>query len=106
MHWWRCKWPRNTLLYGETARTVLAPWIFETALARLDRRAITAGRGARPTRAPPVIRDPLAGEYNYPVRVVAFNTSEGWSRDVTLEIADEVARRFITEPMASRVMAA
>jgi hypothetical protein len=44
-----------------------------------------------------VIRDLLAGDYNYPVRVVAFNTTEGWSRDVTLEIADEVARRFITE---------
>jgi len=28
------------------------------------------------------------------VRVVAFNAAEGWSRDVTLEIADEVARRF------------
>jgi len=41
-----------------------------------------------------VIRDMLAGEYNYPVRVVAFNAAEGWSRDVTLEIADEVARRF------------
>ena len=44
-----------------------------------------------------VIRDLLAGEYNYPIRVVAFNITEGWSRDVTLEIADEVARRFITE---------
>ena len=41
-----------------------------------------------------VIRDMLAGEYNSPVRVVAFNAAEGWSRDVTLEIADEVARRF------------
>jgi hypothetical protein len=41
-----------------------------------------------------VIRDLLAGEYNYPLRIVAFNTTEGWSRDVTLDIADEVARRF------------
>jgi hypothetical protein len=41
-----------------------------------------------------VIRDLLAGEFNYPVRVVAFNATEGWSRDVTLDIADEVARRF------------
>jgi hypothetical protein len=41
-----------------------------------------------------VIRDLLAGEYHYPLRVVVFNTTEGWSRDVTLDIADEVARRF------------
>jgi hypothetical protein len=40
-----------------------------------------------------IIRELLAGEY-HPVRIVAFNTSEGWSRDVTVEIADEVRRRF------------
>jgi hypothetical protein len=41
-----------------------------------------------------VIRDLLAGEYHCPLRIIAFNTAEGWSRDVTLDIADEVARRF------------
>jgi len=41
-----------------------------------------------------VIRDLLAGEYTNPVRVVAFNVGEGWSRDVTLDVADEVALRF------------
>jgi hypothetical protein len=29
------------------------------------------------------------------VRIVAFNTAKGWSRDATVEIADEVRRRFI-----------
>ena len=29
-----------------------------------------------------------------PVRVIAFNTAEGWSRDVSEEIADELAKRF------------
>ena len=38
-----------------------------------------------------LIRELLAGEY-HPVRIVAFNTSEGWSRDVTVEIVDEVRR--------------
>jgi hypothetical protein len=33
-------------------------------------------------------------QYSSPVRIVAFNTSEGWSRDVTMDIADEVRRRF------------
>jgi hypothetical protein len=32
----------------------------------------------------------LEGQYGEPVRIVAFNTAEGWSRDVTLDIADEL----------------
>jgi hypothetical protein len=41
-----------------------------------------------------LIRDLLAGEYPNPMRIVAFNTAEGWSRDVTVEIADELRRRY------------
>jgi hypothetical protein len=37
-----------------------------------------------------VIRSLIEGQYNNPVRVVAFNTSEGWSRDVTEDIAREI----------------
>lgn len=33
------------------------------------------------------------GEYSCPLRVVAFNTAEGWSRDVTEDIAWEVSHR-------------
>jgi hypothetical protein len=39
------------------------------------------------------LRDPLSGQYHDPVRVVAFNTSEGWSRDVSHELAVELQRR-------------
>jgi hypothetical protein len=42
-----------------------------------------------------VIRDLLTGEYEGPVRIVAFNTVEGWSRDVTMDIADELRRRYV-----------
>jgi hypothetical protein len=35
----------------------------------------------------------LTGEYRKPVRVVAFNTSEGWSRDVSEDVAWEVLDR-------------
>jgi hypothetical protein len=42
-----------------------------------------------------LVRNLLEGQYEDPVRIVAFNTAEGWSRDVTIEIADEVRRRFI-----------
>jgi hypothetical protein len=42
-----------------------------------------------------IVRNLLEGQYENPVRVVAFNTAEGWSRDVTVEIADELRRRFV-----------
>ncbi|HZV05844.1 MAG TPA: hypothetical protein VE999_12245 [Gemmataceae bacterium] len=42
-----------------------------------------------------VIRDLVDGQYSSPVCIVAFNTAGGWSRDVTVEIADELRRRYI-----------
>jgi len=42
-----------------------------------------------------LVRNLLDGQYENPVRIVAFNTSEGWSRDVTVDIADELRRRFV-----------
>ena len=48
-----------------------------------------------------VIRNLLAGDYNEPVRIVAFNTAEGWSRDVSMEIADELRQRFIQDHQVS-----
>jgi hypothetical protein len=41
-----------------------------------------------------VITDLMTGQYSNPVRVVAFNTAEGWSRDVSEAIADELARWY------------
>jgi hypothetical protein len=37
-----------------------------------------------------LIRNLLSGEYSNPVRIIAFNIVGGWSRDATIEIADEV----------------
>ena len=37
-----------------------------------------------------LIRDLIEDQYENPVRIVAFNTAEGWSRDVTIDIADEL----------------
>jgi hypothetical protein len=34
-----------------------------------------------------IIDDILSGQFERPLRLVAFNTDEGWSRDVTSEIA-------------------
>ena len=39
-----------------------------------------------------LMQDLLDGQYDEPVRIVAFNTAEGWSRDMTEEIAAELAQ--------------
>jgi hypothetical protein len=40
-----------------------------------------------------ILADMLGGQYSNPVQVVAFNTSEHWSRDVSEDVARELRRR-------------
>jgi hypothetical protein len=40
-----------------------------------------------------VIFDLLEGQYKDPVRVIGFNTAEGWSQDVSVDVAHELRRR-------------
>ena len=40
-----------------------------------------------------VIRNLVVGEYSNPKRVVAFNTEEGWARDVSEDVARELLNR-------------
>src|SRR3974390_2166810 len=49
----------------------------------------------RGTHRATLLRNLLEGQYENPVRIVAFNTAEGWSRDVTVDIADELRRRYV-----------
>ena len=44
-----------------------------------------------------VVGNISSGEYSNPVRVVAFNTAEGWSRDVTEDIARALFEREARE---------
>lgn len=48
-----------------------------------------------------LIRHLLEGQYEDPVRIVAFNTVEGWSRDVTVDIADQLRRAYVDDLPAS-----
>jgi hypothetical protein len=41
-----------------------------------------------------VVEDLLTSQYEQPLRVVAFNPVERWSRDATEEIAEELDRRI------------
>jgi hypothetical protein len=40
-----------------------------------------------------VVTDMLDGQCNSQVRVIGFNTAEGWSRDVSSDVAAELRRR-------------
>ena len=40
-----------------------------------------------------VITDLLTGQYKDPIRVIAFNTVERWSQDVSEDVAHELRRR-------------
>ena len=44
-----------------------------------------------------VISDISSGQHSKPIRMVAFNTSEGWSRDVTEDIAEALLERDASE---------
>jgi hypothetical protein len=39
------------------------------------------------------IDDLLEGQYSNPVRIIGFNTTEGWSRDVSEDLAHELRQR-------------
>lgn len=54
-------------------------------------RAFPETDEARSDRAT-VLQDLLQGQYRDPVRVVAFNTTEGWARDVSADVAHELAQ--------------
>jgi hypothetical protein len=60
--------------FGTNGRSFL-----ETDVAQADRATIVSNM--------------ISGEYTDPLRVVAFNTVEGWSRDVSEEIAYDVLDR-------------
>jgi hypothetical protein len=40
-----------------------------------------------------VLQDLMSGQYNNPIRVIAFNTAERWSEDVSEDDASEIRRR-------------
>ena len=60
-------------------------------LGRLGR--IWPEADAETTDLETVISDLLTGQYSSPVRVVAFNTAERWSEDVSADVAEELRRR-------------
>ncbi|SDI45229.1 MULTISPECIES: hypothetical protein [Bradyrhizobium] len=62
----------------------------ETAYVVVD--SLGAGRETEFERADleAVIRDLLSGQFNCPIRIVAFNTLEHWTADVSRDVAAEI----------------
>jgi hypothetical protein len=44
-----------------------------------------------------IVTDLLEAMFINPVRVIGFNTAEGWSRDVSEDVAQELRRRCMAE---------
>jgi len=53
------------------------------------------GRAWCETDEETIITYMMEGQYRNPVRVVAFNIAQGWCRDATADIADELRRRYV-----------
>jgi hypothetical protein len=47
-----------------------------------------------------IVADLLSGQFNDPVRIVAFNTLEHWADDISEEVADEILSRCDIEGIA------
>ena len=71
--------------YDETVYIVLNDFGY------LGRAYVEAGEGEADEKS--VIDGILTGQHWHPVRVVAFNTAEGWARDVSEAIARAVAEQ-------------
>ena len=52
-----------------------------------------------------IVENILSGEYSHPLRVVAFNTAEGWASDVTEDIARVVLSKARSEPRSIGIAA-
>ena len=52
-----------------------------------------------------IVENILSGQYSHPLRVVAFNTAEGWARDVTEDIAHAVLSKAHSEPRSIGIAA-
>ena len=55
--------------------------------------ALGVRRITKATDLETVLHDLISGQYNHPIRVIAFNTAERWPEDVSEDVASEIRRR-------------
>ena len=85
--------------FASNARTnwVQPGWV--STLTRAGRRVVALdnrghGQSSKLYNDADYHTDLMAGEYKNPLRVIAFNTHERWSEDVSEDVAREIRRRF------------
>jgi len=83
----KSNWTPSIVLSGDDHNVYLV----EDDLGRAGR--IWPEADAEETDLETVILDLLEGQYKDPVRVVDFNTAEGWAQDVSADVAQELRRR-------------
>jgi hypothetical protein len=66
-------------------------YLVEDDLGRLGR--VWREADSEETDLETVLSDLLSGQYKDPLRVIAFNVGEGWSRDVSEDIAEIMQSR-------------
>jgi hypothetical protein len=79
------------LVPGQPAFDVTVHIVLNYFGSRLDRAYAETGEDEADENT--VIENILNGHYSHPLQVVAFNTAQGWSRDVSEDIARAVLDR-------------
>ena len=82
---------QTPLVPGQSAFDVTVYIVLNYFGSRLGRAYCETGEDE--TDESTTIENILSGQYSHPLRVVAFNTAEGWARDVTEDIARAVLDR-------------
>ena len=83
----RTEWSPGTLPYGADETVYLV-------VDRFNSGSVFRETETERTDLETVIEDFLTGQFNDPVRVVAFNTTEHWSEDASEDVAREIMRRL------------
>jgi hypothetical protein len=79
-------WSPNIVPYGADETVYLVVDSFQSGTAYRETEVERADLET-------IINDLLSGQFNYPVRVVSFNTLEHWAKDVSCDIASEISAR-------------
>jgi len=81
-----CSWTPRIIPYGADRTAYLV-------VDRFQSGSVYRETEVERTDLETIVRDFLTGQFNDPVRVIAFNTLEHWSDDVSSDIAAEIQTR-------------
>jgi hypothetical protein len=82
----RTGWSPNTVAYGADQTVYLV-------IDRFKNGTVYRETEIKRTDLETIISDFMTGQFNDPVRVVAFNTLEHWADDVSKDVAQEIQAR-------------